>query len=125
MLARDIVAEVDVPGFDRSNVDGFAIQASDTFSAMEERPRTWTQRRSARARRRAARVRRARRATPIATGGMLPRGADAVLMVEHSEIVDRRRRVMEIRRPVTPGENVSYAGTDIARGETVLRAGEC
>jgi putative molybdopterin biosynthesis protein len=61
-------------------------------------------------------------ATPIATGGMLPRGADAVLMVEHSEEIEAGRR-MEIRRALTEGENVSYAGTDIARGETVLRAG--
>src|SRR5215475_5422058 len=40
ILAEDVVAEVDVPGFDRSNVDGFALQASDTFGAMEETPRT-------------------------------------------------------------------------------------
>ena len=40
VLARDVVATVDVPGFDRSNVDGFAIVASDSFGAMEERPRT-------------------------------------------------------------------------------------
>jgi putative molybdopterin biosynthesis protein len=63
-------------------------------------------------------------ATPIATGGMLPRGADAVLMVEHSELVGSRSgKRMEARRALTGGENVSYAGTDIARGETVLRAG--
>ena len=56
---------------------------------------------------------------------MLPRGADAVLMVEHSELVesDSGQRV-QIGRPLTAGENVSYAGTDIARGETVLRAGQ-
>ena len=125
VLARDIVATVDVPGFDRSNVDGFAIVASDSFGAMEERPRsialndellspgvvpsaTVTP----------------GRATPIATGGMLPRGADAVLMVEHSELVGADSgSAIEIRRAITAGENVSYAGTDIARGETVLRAG--
>jgi putative molybdopterin biosynthesis protein len=65
------------------------------------------------------------RATPIATGGMLPRGADAVLMVEHSEIVAADSGpFIEISRPLTAGENVSYAGTDIAKGETVLRAGQ-
>ena len=77
------------PGFDRSNVDGFAVQASDTFGAMEETPRTVrAQRRGACARHRASPDRHRGRATPIATGGMLPRGADAVLMVEHSELVD-------------------------------------
>jgi putative molybdopterin biosynthesis protein len=126
VLADDVVADVDVPGFDRSNVDGFALQAQDTFGAMEETPR---------------RVRTNTEvlapgvvpgktvvrgfATPIATGGMLPRGADAVLMVEHSELIaSDAGQAMEIRRPLTPGENVSYAGTDIARGETVLRAGQ-
>jgi putative molybdopterin biosynthesis protein len=126
VLAEDIVAEVDVPGFDRANVDGFAVQASDSFGAMEEMPRV-------------VRLNRevlapgivpdqavvAGLATPIATGGMLPRGADAVLMVEYSEPVESDAgQIIEIGRPVTPGENVSYAGTDIARGETVLRGGQ-
>ena len=125
VLADDVLADVDVPGFDRSNVDGFAMQASDSHGAMEEKPR-------------AVKIHPevlapgvvpanavvAGIATPIATGGMLPRGADAVLMVEHSELVasDTGQR-LEVRRAVTAGENVSYAGTDIARGETVLRAG--
>ena len=116
---------MDVPGFDRSNVDGFALQAADTFGAMEETPRRVTLNDEVLA----PGVAPTKPvvtgvATPIATGGMLPRGADAVLMVEHSEEVesDAGRR-MEIRRALTEGENVSYAGTDIARGETVLRAG--
>jgi putative molybdopterin biosynthesis protein len=123
VLAEDAVAEVDVPGFDRSNVDGFALVASDTFGAMEEKPRTVRPNDEVLApgvvpqRTVAAGV-----ATTIATGGMLPRGADAVVMVEYTESVDDRG--VEIRRAATPGENVSYAGTDIARGETVLRAGQ-
>jgi putative molybdopterin biosynthesis protein len=65
------------------------------------------------------------RATLIATGGMLPRGADAVLMVEHSELAGPAHgRMVEVRRPLTGGENVSYASTDVARGETVLRRGQ-
>ena len=65
----------------------------------------------------------ASRATTIATGGMLPRGADAVVMVEHTEVIADGRR-LEVRRAAVAGENVSYAGTDIASGETVLRAGQ-
>jgi putative molybdopterin biosynthesis protein len=66
------------------------------------------------------------RATTIATGGMVPRGADAVVMVEHTEVREARgaERELEITRAAVPGENVSYAGTDIAKGETVLRAGQ-
>jgi putative molybdopterin biosynthesis protein len=66
------------------------------------------------------------RATVIATGAMLPRGADAVVMVEHTELAADAdgTRAVDIGRAVAAGENVSYAGTDIARGETVLRAGQ-
>jgi putative molybdopterin biosynthesis protein len=122
VLARDMVATIDVPGFDRSNVDGFAIVASDSFGAMEERPRSVALNDELLSPGivPAATVSPGH-ATPIATGGMLPRGADAVLMVEHSELVDGS--AIEMRRAITAGENVSYAGTDIARGETVLRAG--
>jgi putative molybdopterin biosynthesis protein len=123
-LASDVVAPVDVPAFDRSNVDGFALQARDTFGAMEEAARTValtgevlppgvvpTQ------------TVIAGHATMIATGGMVPRGADAVVMVEHTESSDDRA-TLEITHAVVEGENVSYAGTDIAKGETVLRTGQ-
>jgi putative molybdopterin biosynthesis protein len=125
VLAGDVVAGVDVPGFDRSNVDGFALIAADTFGAAEERAHALHLNDEVLA---PGVVPTAtvvtRHATPISTGGMLPRGADAVLMVEHSDVVDAAGGpTVEIRRPVTAGENVSYAGTDIARGETVLRAG--
>jgi len=126
VLADDVLADVDVPGFDRSNVDGFAVQATDTFGAMEETPRTVGLNGEVLAPGIVPKVAVSTgHATPIATGGMLPRGADAVLMVEHSELAESdTEQQLEIRRPLTAGENVSYAGTDIARGETVLRAGQ-
>ena len=125
VLAEDVLADVDVPAFDRSNVDGFAVVASDTFGAMEEKPRTVRLNDEVLAPGVVpASTVTAGVATAIATGGMLPRGADAVVMVEHTELVGSgESRRVEIRRAATPGENVSYSGTDIARGETVLRAG--
>lgn len=121
VLAEDVFARVDVPSFDRSNYDGFALRAADTFGAAEMSPKT---------------IRRldvtldagtpptagisAGEAVAIATGGMVPRGADAILMIEHSEIHDGQ---LLVRKAVTPGFGISFAGTDIARGETVLRAG--
>lgn len=126
VLARDVIAQIDVPGFDRANVDGFAVRAQDTFGAMEETPRALQLNSEVLAPGIVPALPVvAGHATPIATGGMLPRGADAVLMVEHSELAgsaDGRR--VEVRRPLTGGENVSYSATDIARGETVLRAGQ-
>ncbi|NMM85734.1 molybdopterin biosynthesis protein [Rhodococcus sp. SRB_17] len=122
VLAEDVVAPIDVPGFDRSNVDGFALQAADTWGAMEEEARAVALTDESLApgtvpRREVA----AGLATSIATGGMLPRGADAVVMVEHTDVDGGS---VQIRRAATAGENVSYAGTDIARGETVLRSGQ-
>src|SRR6201999_1228398 len=62
-------------------------------------------------------------ATTIATGGVLPRGADAVVMIEHTELIERLPAI-ELRRTVMPGQFISYAGSDIARGETLLRKGQ-
>src|SRR5262249_14441465 len=60
-------------------------------------------------------------AMPIATGGVLPRGADAVVMIEYTDV---RAGRLVLSRPVAPGANVTFAGTDIRRGEPVLRRGE-
>jgi len=121
VLAADVRAEVDVPSFDRSNLDGFAVRAEDTFGATEEaairlklnsetlptgvEPRVEV---------------RPGTATSIATGGMLPRGADAVVAVEHTDIEGDR---VVIRTARVPGAAVAYAGTDMGRGETVLFSG--
>ena len=124
ILAEDVRSGVDVPGFDRSNVDGFAVQAADTFGAMEEGARTLALNDEVLATGVVPRqVVSPGRATMIATGAMVPRGADAVVMVEHTEVASEGRH-LEITRAVAPGDNVSYAGTDIAKSETVLRMGQ-
>jgi hypothetical protein len=64
-------------------------------------------------------------ATLIATGGMVPRGADAVIMVEHTETRDDvATTVIKVRRAAAAGQFIAFAGSDLARGETVLRAGQ-
>src|SRR5579864_5847586 len=76
-LASDLASPVDVPGFDRSNVDGFAVRAGDTIGAREEAPRSLALNREVLAPGNQPRLSvAALTATPIATGGMLPRGAD-------------------------------------------------
>ncbi|HMO47045.1 MAG TPA: molybdopterin biosynthesis protein [Rubrivivax sp.] len=127
VLSGDVIAGVDVPGFDRSNVDGFAVQASATFGAGEEELRRVALNAELLTPGMVpAEAVGPQRATVIATGAMLPRGADAVVMVEHTDIAadPDGTRCVEINRAVTAGENLSCAGTDIARGETVLRAGQ-
>lgn len=122
VLSRDVAAAVDVPSFDRSNFDGFAVRAENTYGAAEEQPRqlVLSSESIATGAAPAAEVR-SGEAVGIATGGMLPRGADAIVMVEHTDVHEGR---LLVRRAVTPGSGVSYAGTDIAAGETVLRRGD-
>ncbi len=126
VLAMDIVADVDVPGFDRSNVDGFAVQAADTAGALEERPRTLRLNHEILSPGLEPQLPvEPGTATPIATGAIVPRGADAVVMIEFTE-TDSRSESPEIivRRSVAEGEQITFAGTDVALGETVLRAGQ-
>jgi putative molybdopterin biosynthesis protein len=121
VLAEDVASEVDVPSFDRSNVDGYALRAEETFGASEEAPiRLTLNAEEIPTGVVPARPVGAGTATPIATGGMLPRGADAVLMVEHARVEGDR---LVVTRPVAPGAHLSFAGTDVARGEIVLRRG--
>jgi molybdenum cofactor synthesis domain-containing protein len=121
-LAQDIVAPIDVPPFDRSNVDGFAVRSADLASASEATPvRVKLNDEVIACGTRPARPVLSGTATQIATGGPLPRGADAVIMIEHTQPLGRQ--AIEIRRAASPGQFVSYAGSDIARGEALLRAG--
>lgn len=122
VLAKDVPSPVDVPGFDRSNMDGFAVRAADTFGASELAPK--------RLRRLPDSVVMGRISTAtvepgtalsIPTGGAVPRGADAVAMVEITELDGAD---VLIHKPVTPGRAITYAGTDIAQGEVVLRRGD-
>ncbi|MEN8041259.1 MAG: molybdopterin biosynthesis protein [Actinomycetota bacterium] len=123
VLASDVTATVDVPGFDRSNVDGFAVRAVDTVRASELEPISLA----------VSDLRLAAgqapedgfevasgTAVPIATGAVVPRRADAVVMVEHTE---PDAGDVLVNRPATPGGNISFAGSDVGRGEVVMRRG--
>jgi len=121
-LAQDVVAPIDVPPFDRSNVDGFAVRSADLPSAAETAPVRLVLNDEVIA----CGIAPERpvlpgTATPIATGGPVPRGADAVVMVEHTQ--PSGAHAIEVRRAAAPGQFVSYAGSDMARGEALLRAG--
>lgn len=116
-----IDAPVDVPPFDRSNVDGFALRAADVSGASENAPIALSLNDETIACGTQPRLTVAKgTATPIATGGPIPRGADAVVMIEHTEMDNDR---LLVRRPVGPAQNIAFAGSDMARGEVVLRKG--
>jgi putative molybdopterin biosynthesis protein len=125
VLVSDIAAPVDAPAFDRSNVDGFALRSADTIGASEEGPRTLLLNREVLSCgvSPTASVE-AQTATAIATGGMIPRGADAVAMIEWTDLIETEKGpAIELTRAMSAGQFVSFAGSDIARGETLLRGG--
>ena len=126
VLAADPAAETDVPAFDRSGVDGFAVRAADTTGAGDRAPRRLMLNTEVIACGHPPALEvRGGTASTIATGGVIPRGADAVVMIEHTELIETPQGpAIKVRRAVAPGQFVSFAGSDMARGETVLRRGQ-
>lgn len=120
VLAKDVCADIDVPGFDRSTVDGYAVAAADTVGASEAIPAMLQF---------LGRVSMGStdpgRISPgscryVPTGGALPAGADAVVMIENAEQIGDD---LLVHRPVAPGENVIRRGEDFEAGEVVLERG--
>lgn len=121
VLATDIRASLDVPHFTRSYMDGYAVRARDTRGASPTRPAflriAGTIEMGHEAPGRVGRG----EAMRIPTGGMLPPGADAVVMVEHTE--EPGDVTVAIGRAATPGQHVMHRGEDVRRGQIVLRKG--
>jgi len=128
ILACDVLARHNVPYFDRSNFDGIALRAEDTFGAQETAPVLLTlnpeilscgvvpQEELAPG-----------TATTISTGGVLPRGADGIVMIENTfpdEKTDSGKNLIQVLKPIVPNAGVSLAGSDIGAGEVVLRIGD-
>lgn len=121
VLAVDVAAPMDVPPFDRSTVDGYATQASDTFGAAENKPvKLKFSGRVSVGEASSVKVKKGA-VVEIVTGAPLPNGADAVVMLEYAV---RKDASVLIHRPVSKGENIMKAGSDIRNGETVLKKGQ-
>jgi molybdopterin molybdotransferase len=121
ICARDIISHEDLPSFARSTVDGYAVRAGDTFGATETMPAYLNLAQEIFMGEEPDFVLTKGEACRIPTGGMLPSGADAVVMFEHSQTIDEK--MIEALRPVTPGENVIQAGEDVKKGEAVIMRG--
>jgi len=119
--AEDVRSPIDVPLADRAAMDGYAVLARDTFRAGKFKPVTLRRIETLYAdgvpRKRVA----SGGCTEVATGSTLPKGADAVVMVEDTE---RERDLVKVYSPVHPGEHVSRRGEDIARKSLVVAEGE-
>jgi len=121
VLAEDCVAADAFPPFDRSAMDGYAVQAQDTFGASEGNPTPLEVMGEVRMGERPSSPIQSGAAIKIATGGMLPEGADAVVMVEHTQVMDEG--TIQVLRAAAPGENVIHHGEDLKEGERILEQG--
>ena len=120
VLAERIDAEIDVPGFDRAAMDGYAVRAADTFGASEGEPVTLPVVASIGAGNAPDTTVGEGEAVQVATGAVLPPGADAVVPVERTVEADDS---VEVRTAVAPGDSVMPRGADLAAGERALAPG--
>jgi molybdopterin molybdotransferase len=120
ILAEPVLALENVPGFDRSTVDGYAVRAKDTYGSSESMPGFLNVigevKMGEETRLRVG----PQEAIYVPTGGMLPRESDSVLMIEHCEDLDG---LLNTFKQIAPGENVIRKGEDIREGEVLLKEG--
>jgi molybdopterin molybdotransferase len=121
VLAGDVFSDVDIPDFNRSTMDGYAVRAASTFGASEANPAYLHVCGQIHMGERPAFTVHPGEAARIATGGMLPEGADSVIMVEHTDRLDDT--TIEAYRSVAPGQHVIEKGEDIRRSEAALVKG--
>ena len=121
VLADDIVSEENIPSFDRSTVDGYAVLSSDTFGAGESIPSMLSLTGEILMGEEAKDTVLSGECIKISTGGMLPDGADSVVMVEHTEqMIDGTCLIF---KAVSPYQNVTRKGDDVKIGQTVINKG--
>ena len=117
VLAEDVRADIDIPGFDRSSVDGYAVRSDDTAGAGESIPAMLTLAGRVVMGESAGTALKQGECIYVPTGGEIPAGADAVAMREYTEAA---AETILVKKPVAPGENIVTRGEDFARGEVVL-----
>ncbi|MEM4478446.1 MAG: molybdopterin molybdotransferase MoeA [Candidatus Methanomethylicaceae archaeon] len=120
LLAEDVIAKIDVPAFDRAAVDGFALKAHETFSASPYNPAIFKLKGIIDAGSEIKEIYDGE-CYEISTGAPIPRGADAVVMIEDCEV---EGEIVKVKKPVAKFANISLKGEDIKKGEVVLEKGK-
>jgi molybdopterin molybdotransferase len=120
VLAEDLTSQVDLPHFARAAMDGYAVIAKDTFGASASQPAYLKLAGTVEMGKEATRRVEKGEAIRISTGGMMPPGSDAVVMVEYTE---EAAGTVEVQRSVSPGQNVILVGDDIQKGAPVFSRG--
>lgn len=120
IAARDIVSSIDVPHFQKSAMDGFAVMAADTFGASQTKPKMFKIVDSVTAGVLSKKEFSIGECIEVTTGAPLPKNSDAVVMVEYAE---KENNNISVYRPCTPGENTIGLGSDIKKGSVVIKKG--
>lgn len=120
VLAEDIIAPIDVPHFDRSAMDGYAVIAEDTYGASLHNPVTLTLSGSVMTGEIPEGGVKKGKCFKVATGAMIPNGADSVVILEDTEIMGDK---IIVYKPIFPGANITKKGGDIEKGSLVIRKG--
>lgn len=121
VCAEEVISPEDVPNFDRSTVDGYALRAADTFGAGESSPAFMNYAGAIAMGQPAGDLPDNGSCIYVPTGGMLPQGTDAVVMIEDTDLLGD---ILNCYRQVAPGENVIRCGEDIAKGITIIKKGK-
>ncbi|MBW2141765.1 MAG: molybdopterin molybdotransferase MoeA, partial [Deltaproteobacteria bacterium] len=121
VLARPVVAEEDIPQFDRSTMDGYAVRAQDTFGATESLPALYNVIGEIHMGRRPDLKISPGQTARIWTGGMMPQGSDAVVMVEYARSVNET--TVELAKAVAPYDHVIRCGEDVKKDQLLLPVG--
>jgi molybdopterin molybdotransferase len=121
VTARAVISPESLPAFPRSSVDGYAVRAADTFGASESLPAYLTVKGELPMGKAPPFDLQPGEAALIHTGGMLPAGSNAVVMLEHTQ--PSRENEIEVLRAVAEGENVLKPGEDVQQGEEIIPAG--
>ncbi|MBU4561047.1 molybdopterin molybdotransferase MoeA [bacterium] len=119
-VATDIISSEDLPPFDKSMMDGYAVKAEDTFGASEENPVSLSLAGEVRIGEVPKKEVKKGEAIKINTGAMMPKGANSVEMLEYTEI---KGRGVELQKALTPSENIAKRGEDIKKEEVLLATG--
>lgn len=121
VTASDIIANINIPPFNRSAMDGYAVRAVDTFDATSSSPITFTLIGNVDISQTCGLKIKEREAVRVATGAALPKNADSVVMLEYTEPIENNK--IAVYKSVTPGSNVSKIGEDVKKGKNILLKG--
>lgn len=121
ILAEDIISNIDVPEFNRSTVDGYAINVFDSHGANDSIPSILNIQGEVRMGEEVKESIKSGYTMYVPTGGMVPEGANGIIMIENTEKMDEN--TLLIYKPISQGENIIYRGDDIKKDAVALKKG--